>query len=63
MSKELNLNVANKDAKSSGSEKKKKVIDISVDWERKIKEGYNGSVNGYIKMAIFERLKKDGWIK
>ncbi len=43
--------------------KKKKLIDIPVDWEIKIKESYKGTVNGYIQMAIFERMQKDGWIK
>jgi hypothetical protein len=52
----------NKNAENS-DKKKKKLIDIPIDWETKIKESYKGTVNGYIQMAIFERMQKDGWIK
>jgi hypothetical protein len=47
---------------TNADEMKKKLIQWPVVWEDKIKAGYKGTVNSYILMAIFERMKKDGFI-
>lgn len=47
---------------STNDEMKKKLIQWPVAWEEKIKAGYKGTINSYILMAIFERMKKDGFI-
>jgi hypothetical protein len=47
---------------TNSEEMKKKLIQWPVAWEEKIKEAYKGTVNSYILMAIFERMKKDGFI-
>jgi hypothetical protein len=44
------------------SKKKKKLINISEEWEIKIKKHYKGTLNSYITMSIYERMKKDGII-
>lgn len=44
------------------TQKNEKLIQWPVAWEEKIKEVYEGTVNSYILMAIFERMKKDGFI-
>jgi hypothetical protein len=72
MNKRVDFSVLDKAMKSapmtestktvSSSEKKKKLIDLPIEWEQQIKSQYKGTVNGYIQMAIFERMKKDGWV-
>ena len=47
----------------SNIDNKKKLINMPVEWENKIKESYRGTINSYIMMAIFERMQKDGLIK
>lgn len=42
--------------------KKKKLINIPVEWEDKIKAYHGGTVNAYILIAIQERMQKDGLI-
>lgn len=46
----------------SSSEHKKKLINMPIDWEAKIKSHYKGTVNSYILMSIYERMQKDGMI-
>ncbi len=43
-------------------EHKKKLINMPIDWEAKIKNHYKGTVNSYILMSIYERMQKDGMI-
>lgn len=54
----MNENVKN--AKSFN--KKKKLINLPVEWEDKIKAYYGGTINSYIMIAIQERMQKDGLI-
>lgn len=42
--------------------KKKKLINIPVEWEDKIRAYYGGTVNAYITIALQERMQKDGLI-
>jgi hypothetical protein len=41
------------------TEYKKKLINMPVDWEKKIKNSYKGTLNSYILMSIYERMQKD----
>lgn len=41
-------------------EKKKKLINIPIEWEDKIRAYYGGTVNSYITIALQERMQKDG---
>ena len=43
-------------------EKKKKLINIPIEWEDKIRAYYGGTVNAYITIALQERMQKDGLI-
>lgn len=43
-------------------EKKKKLINIPVEWEDKIKAYHGGTVSAYILIALQERMQKDGLI-
>jgi hypothetical protein len=43
-------------------EKKKKLINIPVEWEDKIRAYHGGTVNAYITIALQERMQKDGLI-
>lgn len=43
-------------------EKKKKLINIPIEWEDKIKAYYGGTLNAYILIALQERMQKDGLI-
>jgi hypothetical protein len=52
-----------KEIQKSGLEKKKKLINIPVEWEEKIKAFHGGTVNAYIIMALQERMQKDGLLK
>jgi len=48
-----------KQAESKG--KKRKTITIDIDTEERIKKNYNGTISGYIAMAIFNQMKADGF--
>ena len=43
-------------------EKKKKLINIPIEWEDKIRAYHGGTVNAYILIALQERMQKDGLI-
>ncbi|MDY0133800.1 MAG: hypothetical protein RBR46_02120 [Acholeplasmatales bacterium] len=43
-----------------GLEKKKKLINIPIEWEEKIRAYHGGTVNAYIIMALQERMQRDG---
>lgn len=43
-----------------GLQKKKKLINIPVEWEEKIRSYHGGTVNAYIIMALQERMQRDG---
>ena len=43
-----------------GFQKKKKLINIPVEWEEKIRSFHGGTVNAYIIMALQERMQRDG---
>lgn len=40
--------------------KKKKLITIPVEWEKKIREFHGGTVSAYILIALQERMQRDG---
>jgi len=42
--------------------KKKKLINIPIEWEDKIKAFHGGTVSAYITIALQERMQKDGLI-
>ena len=42
--------------------KKKKLINIPVEWEDKIRAYHGGTVSAYILIALQERMQKDGLI-
>lgn len=42
--------------------KKKKLINIPIEWEDKIKAFHGGTVSAYILIALQERMQKDGLI-
>ncbi len=50
------------EVKSINAGKMKKLISIPVEWDDKIKKHFQGTVNSYILMAIYERMQKDGII-
>jgi hypothetical protein len=54
----MNENVKNE----KSFNKKKKLINLPVEWEDKIKAYYGGTINSYIMIAIQERMQKDGLI-
>ena len=39
--------------------KKRKIITIPVEWERRIKQQYPGSFSSYILMALKEKMDRD----
>jgi hypothetical protein len=43
-----------------GLQKKKKLINIPVEWEDKIRSYHGGTLNAYIIMALQERMQRDG---
>jgi hypothetical protein len=43
-----------------GFEKKKKLINIPIEWEEKIRAYHGGTVSAYIIMALQERMQRDG---
>lgn len=43
-----------------GLQKKKKLINIPVEWEDKIRSYHGGTINAYIIMALQERMQRDG---
>lgn len=45
--------------KISNKKKKRKTIDIIIDWEDKIKAFHGGTVSSYITAAIQEKMIKD----
>jgi len=51
-----------KEIKLDNNDKKKKLINLSQEWENRIKEHYKGTLNSYIIMAVYERMQKDGII-
>jgi len=53
----------NENTKSEKSfTKKKKLINIPIEWEDKIKAYHGGTVSAYILIALQERMQKDGLI-
>jgi len=42
--------------------KKKKLITIPVEWEKKIRAYHGGTVSAYILIALQERMQRDGLI-
>jgi hypothetical protein len=44
------------------SNTKKKIISIPLEWDEKIRNYYTGTLTSYIRVAIMERLQKDGLI-
>ena len=49
-----------KENQKQGMEKKKKLINIPIEREEKIRAYHGGTVNAYIIMALQERMQKDG---
>lgn len=45
-----------------GFVKKKKLINIPIEWEEKIRAYHGGTLNAYITMAIQEKMKRDGLV-
>ncbi len=43
-----------------GLQKKKKLINIPIEWEEKIRAYHGGTINAYIIMALQERMQRDG---
>jgi phage gp36-like protein len=39
--------------------KKRKIITIPIEWEKRIKEQYPGSFSSYILMALKEKMDRD----
>lgn len=54
--------MSEQETKKKGLEKKKKLINIPVEWEEKIRSFHGGTLNAYIIMALQERMQKDGLI-
>ncbi|WP_310440992.1 hypothetical protein [Sulfurimonas sp.] len=52
--------MSEQETKKKGLEKKKKLINIPVEWEEKIRSYHGGTLNAYIIMALQERMQKDG---
>ncbi|MEW5831522.1 MAG: hypothetical protein AB1763_01625 [Campylobacterota bacterium] len=40
--------------------KKKKLITIPIEWEKKIRDYHGGTVSAYILIALQERMQRDG---
>lgn len=45
---------------SSEKGKKKKLITIPIEWEKKIRDYHGGTVSAYILIALQERMQRDG---
>lgn len=54
--------MSEQETKKQGFEKKKKLINIPIEWEEKIRAYHGGTLNAYIIMALQERMQKDGLI-
>jgi hypothetical protein len=54
--------MSEQETKKQGFEKKKKLINIPIEWEEKIRAYHGGTVNAYILIALQERMQKDGLI-
>lgn len=54
--------MSEQETKKKGLEKKKKLINIPVEWEEKIRSFHGSTVNAYILIALQERMQKDGLI-
>lgn len=54
--------MSEQETKKLGFEKKKKLINIPIEWEEKIRSFHGGTLNAYIIMALQERMQKDGLI-
>jgi hypothetical protein len=54
--------MSEQETKKKGLKKKKKLINIPVEWEEKIRSFHGGTVNAYILIALQERMQKDGLI-
>ncbi|MDQ1243759.1 MAG: hypothetical protein QG565_99 [Campylobacterota bacterium] len=54
--------MSEQETKKHGFEKKKKLINIPIEWEEKIRAYHGGTLNAYIIMALQERMQKDGLI-
>jgi len=40
--------------------KKRKMIEMSEEWDQKIKTVWDGTIAGYIRMAIRNQMERDG---
>jgi len=54
--------MSEQETNKQGFEKKKKLINIPIEWEEKIRSFHGGTLNAYIIMALQERMQKDGLI-
>lgn len=54
--------MSEQETKKQGFEKKKKLINIPIEWEEKIRAYHGGTLNAYIIMALQERMQRDGLI-
>ncbi len=54
--------MSEQETKKQGFEKKKKLINIPIEWEEKIRAYHGGTVNAYILIALQERMQRDGLI-
>lgn len=54
--------MSEQETKKQGFEKKKKLINIPIEWEEKIRSFHGGTLNAYIIMALQERMQRDGLI-
>ncbi len=52
--------MSEQETKKQGLEKKKKLINIPIEWEEKIRAYHGSTLNAYIIMALQERMQKDG---
>lgn len=49
------------EAKASNDEKKRKIIQVRVEDEKKIKAKFPGSFSTFINLAIKEKMERDGY--
>ncbi len=47
------------DKKENNTVKKRKIITIPIEWEKRIKKQYPGSFSSYILMALKEKMDRD----
>ncbi len=52
--------MSEQETQKQGLQKKKKLINIPVEWEEKIRSYHGSTVNAYIIMALQERMQRDG---